>query len=141
MGTSRATRLFMTTVVAALVASGYVITAQTKATSSRLRTPFGHPDLEGIWSFATLTPLERPAEFKDKAVLTEQEAQAFEQALLKRVDHDTNEGAELVCKGTGNYNEFWYDRGSKMAKTLRTSLIVDPADGKIPPLNAEGIRR
>jgi hypothetical protein len=103
-------------------------------------TSFGRPDLQGIWSFAALTPLERPDEFPSKAVLTDKEAAEYEQILLKRLDHDTPEGAESDCKGTGTHNEFWYDRGS-VVKTRRSSLIVDPPDGKLPPLTAEGQKR
>ena len=110
--------------------------------SSRVkRLPFGQPDFRGVWSFAMLTPLERPEELKDKEVLTEAEAIQYQDAITKALDHDTPEGAERVCKGTGNYNEFWYDRGNSVAKTRRTSLIIDPPDGKIPPLTAQGQRR
>ncbi len=105
------------------------------------RTPFGQPDLQGVWSFSTLTPLERPAELAGKEFLTEKEAAAFAAAKTRALDHDTPEGAENACKGTGNYNEVWYERGSTVVKTRRTSLIVDPPDGKIPPLTAEGMKR
>lgn len=105
------------------------------------RLPFGQPDMQGVWSFAMLTPLERPDELKGKEVLTEKEAVEYQNVLLKAFDHDTAEGAERACKGTGNYNEFWYDRGSTVAKTRRTSLIVDPPDGKIPALTPDGERR
>ena len=105
------------------------------------RLPFGQPDLQGVWSFAMLTPLERPDELKGKEVLTEKEAVEYQNVLLKAFDHDTAEGAERACKGTGNYNEFWYDRGNTVAKTRRTSLIVDPPDGKIPALTPDGEKR
>jgi hypothetical protein len=105
------------------------------------RTAFGQPDLQGVWSFATLTPLERPAEFANKEVLNEKEAVEYAKFLVNHFDHDTQEGAERVCKGTGNYNEFWYDRGQSVVKTRRTSLIVDPPDGRIPPMTPEGKKR
>jgi hypothetical protein len=111
------------------------------ARSQIRRLPWGHPDFRGVWSFAMLTPLERPEELKDKEVLTEAEAIQYQDAIIRALDHDTPEGAERVCKGTGNYNEFWYDRGNEVAKTRRTSLIIDPPDGKIPPLTAAGQRR
>jgi hypothetical protein len=97
--------------------------------------------MQGVWSFAVLTPLERPAELAGKEFITEKEAAAFAAAKSRALDHDTKEGAEWACKGTGNYNEFWYERGNSVVKTRRTSLIVNPPDGKIPPLTAEGIRR
>ncbi len=97
------------------------------------RTDFGQPDLQGVWDFATITPLERPEEFAGRAVMTAEESAAYESERFELVDHDTDEGATLVCEGTGNYNEFWYDRGFGDAVEDRpTSLIVDPPDGRIP---------
>ena len=104
------------------------------------RTPSGQPDIQGVWSFSSITPLERPNELAGKEVLTEKEAIQYQDALKRALDHDTQEGAERVCKGTGNYNEFWYERGA-LSKTRRTSLVVDPPDGKIPVLTAEGQKR
>jgi hypothetical protein len=115
--------------------------ARTQTSTANARTAFGQPNLEGVWSFATLTPLERPADLAAKTVFTEKEAADYERRLLQQFDHDTPAGAERVCKGTGNYNEFWYDRGSSIVKTRRTSLIIDPSDGRIPPLTPEGIAR
>jgi hypothetical protein len=92
------------------------------------RTADGQPDIEGIWSNSTLTPLERPAQFAGKAFLTEAEARALEQQTAStRVDRPPAPG------DVGGYNEFWWDRGSKVVGTRRTSLIVDPPDGRIPP--------
>jgi hypothetical protein len=111
------------------------------AQGSLPRTAFGKPDLQGVWSYSTLTPLERPAELAGKEFLTEKEAAAFSDARNRALDHDTPEGAEHACKGTGNYNEVWYERGSTVVKTRRTSLIIDPPDGRIPPLTAQGMKR
>jgi hypothetical protein len=106
------------------------------------RTPSGQPDLQGVWDFATITPLERPAQFAGKEVLTAEESAAYEQSRFAIVDHDTDAGAVLVCAGTGNYNEFWYDRGyGDVVTDRRSSLILDPPDGQIPPLTAEAQRR
>jgi hypothetical protein len=105
------------------------------------RTAFGQPDMQGVWSFSTLTPLERPAQLAGKEFVTEKEAAALAAASNHALDHDTPEGAEHACKGTGNYNEFWYERGSTLVKTRRTSLILDPRDGKIPPLTPQGMKR
>ena len=102
------------------------------------RNVFGQPDLEGVWDFATITRLERPDEFKDKEVLTAEESAQYERERFELVDHDTEQGATSVCEGTGNYNEFWYDRGyGNAVGSRRTSLIIDPPDGKIPSLTPE----
>ena len=102
------------------------------------RTSFGHPDLQGVWDFATITPLERPEEFSEQALMTEEESASYEQARFDLVNHDTDEGATLVCEGTGNYNEFWYDRGfGDEVRDRRTSLIIDPPNGRIPTLTTE----
>src|SRR5215471_12238552 len=104
------------------------------------RTPDGKPDLQGIWNTSTLTPLERPAEFADKPVLTEQEAKDYEARLLRENNRDRRDGTAEVDVGRA-YNEFWYDRGSHIVQNRRTSLIIDPADGKIPALTPEAQKR
>ncbi len=104
------------------------------------RTPDGHPDLQGVWSFATITPLERPAELAGKEFFTPQEAVDYERELLKRNNMDRRDGPveEDVRRA---YNDFWWDRGTRIVKTRRTSLIIDPPDGKIPPLTAAARER
>ena len=104
------------------------------------RTPDGHPDLQGIWSFATMTPLERPAELAGKEFFTPKEAVDYERELLKRNNMDRRDGPveEDVRRA---YNDFWWDRGTRIVKTRRTSLIIDPPDGKIPPLTAAARER
>ena len=117
----------------ALLAGAAAATAQ-EGSWRAPRTPFGQPDLQGVWDFATITPLERPEQFGDRAVMTAEESASYESERFALVDHDTDEGAEFVCEGTGNYNEFWYDRGfGDAVEQRRTSLIVDPANGRIPP--------
>lgn len=115
--------------------------AKPQNASSELRTPWGAPDLQGIWSSATVTPLERPEEFADKPVLTEAEAAAFsERAVTQRnVDAARQQGSNRDV--TSAYNNFWYDRGSDVVGTRRTSLIVDPPDGRVPPLTRDGQQR
>ena len=101
------------------------------------RTPDGQPDLQGVWDYRTITPLERPAELSGKDVLTSEEAAQFEQATLQNRDHDRvpDEGR------TGTYNQFWWDYGDRLTADRRTSLIVAPPDGRVPPLTADGQRR
>ncbi|MBI2681492.1 MAG: hypothetical protein HYX25_10875 [Candidatus Solibacter usitatus] len=113
------------------------------------RTPDGHPDLQGIWTNATITPLERPAALAGKATLTDAEARPLEKKAaddLAATDGQS-EGPLLAAagsSGTGAYNMLFIDRGSEFARVngvKRTSLIVDPPDGKIPALTAEAKQR
>ncbi len=104
------------------------------------RTADGHPDLQGVWTTATLTPLERPAEFAGKEFLSPAEAAAYEKRLLDTGNRDRRDTNPQVDVG-GAYNEFWFERGSKIVETRRTSLIVDPPDGKIPALTPEAQKR
>ncbi len=112
------------------------------------RTADGHPDLQGTWSYATLTTLERPAEFKDKPFLTAAEAAAFEQRTLKIQDRDRRDVDNSTGRGSDGrtdvdraYNQAWWEYGSKIVGTRRTSLVIDPPDGMIPALTADGARR
>jgi hypothetical protein len=101
------------------------------------RTPWGHPDLQGLWTNSTITPLERPAQFAGREFLTEEEARALDQAAAGRYDQrSANPSADVDAA----YNQFWWERGNTLA-TRRTSLIVDPPDGRMPPLTPEGQKR
>ena len=119
--------------------------AKAKAAATKTWTPArtadGHPDFEGIWSNAILTPLERPAELAGKSTLTEQEAAAYEKQLVERNNVDRRNDVGTENDVARAYNDAWYDRGSKVVKTRRTSLIVDPPDGRIPPLTPEAQKR
>jgi len=99
--------------------------------SSRIpRTSWGHPDLQGVWDFSTNTPLQRPAELKDKTQLTDAEAaQQLERALAQR---DRQDNTKTRAGDTGTYNRFWTD--APRVTSTQASLIVDPADGRIPSL-------
>jgi len=105
------------------------------------RTPDGHPDLQGIWSNATVTPLERPSELAGKAVLSDREAEEFAAKTVQSNNVDVRNAKGTEADVARAYNEFWYDRGTKTIKTHRTSLIVDPPDGHIPALTPDAQRR
>ena len=98
------------------------------------RTPWGDPDLQGQWNSQTSTPLERPLDGPLAATdrLTVEAAEALEAANREAFDLPPREGS------VGNYNAFWRDIGRALT---RTSLIIDPPDGRIPPLSAEGAAR
>src|SRR4051794_3366408 len=94
------------------------------------------PDLEGIWNFSTLTPLERPAQFAGKASLSEPEAAAFVADTLQRNNRDRRDGGAQVDVGRA-VNDGWFDRGTTLARVdgrILTSLIVDPPSGRVPAL-------
>jgi hypothetical protein len=114
------------------------VTGQTRWTPPR--TPDGHPDFQGVWSMETLTPLERPAEFEGKAFLTEAEAREYEQRTLETTNRDRRDGGNDTDLRR-NYNEFWRERGTKVVASGRTSLIVDPPDGKIPAFTPEARKK
>jgi len=110
--------------VAALAFAAH-LTAQDQAPS---RTPDGKPDLQGVWTNATITPLERPAALGTKAFLTESEVTALEeQAAARRDATDRPRPGDV-----GTYNQFWMDSGTRVLGTRQTSLVVDPPNGRIP---------
>ncbi len=97
--------------------------------SVQFLTSWGEPNLQGVWDFRTITPLERPDEYEGQEVFTNQQVADFEEQVAeKNRDKPPAEGE------TGSYNQFWFDRGTRVTGDKRTSLIVDPPDGKIPSL-------
>jgi hypothetical protein len=98
------------------------------------KTPWGDPDLQGVWNDATSTPLQRPGAVGAKDVLTDEEAEEFQQQLANDLTRDRRDGGADVDVNRA-YNEHWMDsRRLKITADRRTSLIVDPPDGRIPPL-------
>ena len=92
------------------------------------RTAWGAPDLEGIWDYRTMTPLQRPSEFAGKAVLSDEEAAAYQaRTLEEQADYDRSPSVHA---------KWWLDYGKELTADNRTSLIVDPPDGRIPALTA-----
>jgi len=112
------------------------------------RLPDGTPDLQGVWTNATATPMERAPELGDRRAFTEQEAAAISKAAIAAVEADAapsdpNKKIEAISSlpPVGNYNLFWTDRGMSVANIngeWRTSMIIEPSNGRIPALTAEG---
>ena len=149
----------LATILVAGLLAPVTAAGQTQAGAATLSTPprttDGRPDLQGIWSYATVTPLERPRELADKEFLTEEEAAAFEAERVLGRNADLNREELIgtvtdrgVVNGTTEtrdlalaYNDFWWDRGTKVVGTRRTSLVIDPPDGRIPTLTASAQAR
>ncbi len=132
----------------AVLALSLSASAAGQSGSETLRTPDGHPDISGVWDFRTVTPLERPEEFADQAFLSEEEVAAYaaERVRESNADRDREERKlETTARGEVNgtresrdlalaYNDFWWDRGDSVVETRRTSLVVDPPNGRVPAL-------
>src|SRR5262245_10720675 len=102
------------------------------------RTPDGHPDLQGIWDYRSATPLERPARFAGREFMTAAEVAEYERRAAEREDGRPPDDARTE---QSVHPSWWLDYGKTVVKTARTSLIVDPPDGKIPPLTGEAQQR
>ena len=118
--------------------------AQSGERTMPMRTPDGQPDVSGIFTFRTLTPFERPARFEGRENLAPEEAAAFEAAERTRLNRDLFDPETGAAGyrprsegGVLSYNEFWYERGIELTSDKRTSLIVDPPDGRLPPRTEE----
>ena len=121
----------------------------------------GHPDLQGVWDYRTITPMQRPLELGTKEFFaSDEEAAAWERSENRRQDRDAEDietggethqpgdapfgpkgavppgwaGGGGGVAGRAAYNEFWWDRGNKIVGTKRTSLIVDPPNGRYPAM-------
>ncbi len=137
------------TALALLVLAPIGATAQGGAEAPR--TPWGAPDLQGVWDFRSITPMERPDDLADQEFLTAEEAARLEQETVQRNEELLNRPARRtevtnsVDQGEegapGFYNNLWLDRGTTTVGTRRTSLVVDPPNGKMPPLTPEEEQR
>jgi len=144
----------LASVSAAAVVAAFALGAAVPAaaqTSKVPKTAWGKPDLTGLWDFRTITPLERPANMADKEFLTPAEAAKLEQETIERNAEIDSRPAERTSAGgnvdrrqdgtPGFYNNFWLDGGTKPVGSLRTSLVVDPTNGKLPPMTPAGQKR
>jgi len=98
----------------------------------------GRAAIEGLWNSATTTPIERPAELKDKPVFTPEEAAAWDRRIAER---NAEPAPGTPNRGTGTYNTFYREFGTATVKTLRTSIVTDPPGGRIPPLTPAAAER
>ena len=139
MTAQRVARVPMMAVVVAVVAMMAVpavaLIAQGPQAYTPPKTPWGEPDLQGIWSGETLTPIERPARFAGRPVLSEQEAEAIEDDIASRPGRDDRSARGTERDVAQAYNQHWLAPPTRLADR-RTSLIVDPADGRVPPMTA-----
>ena len=123
--------------------------ASAQSGPSELRTEWGAPDLRGVWNNSTLTPFQRPANLGDREFLTEEEAAGIEQrnadrnlalagrGALRTVADPDGSVDRGVDGAPGSYNNFWMERGTTVVSTRRTSVIVDPPNGRLPALTPE----
>jgi len=130
-------------VLVAAIAVGLVlpVAGQAPKKYSAPKTPWGDPDLQGVWNDATSTPLQRPGAVGEKGVLNDEEAQEFQKSLEHDLTRDRRDGGSDADVNRA-YNEHWMDaRRLRITADRRTSLIVDPVDGRIPPLVAPSPER
>ena len=139
------TRIVLTAFVTAAIVLTLVpqsATAQSGERTMPMRTPDGQPDVSGTFTFRTLTPMQRPEQFEGRETLSPEEAAAFEASERRRQNRDLfdpetgqpSAGYQPRAEGgVLSYNEFWYERGIELTSDKRTSLIVDPPNGRFPP--------
>jgi len=130
-------------VLVTVVAVGLVVPAAGQGAKKYTppKTPWGDPDLQGVWNDATSTPLQRPGNVGEKGVLSDEEAEEFQKSLEHDLTRDRRDGGGAADVNRA-YNEHWMDaRRLKITADRRTSLIVDPVDGRIPPLVAPSPER
>lgn len=104
------------------------------------RTPWGEPDLQGVWANRSVTPLERPKAYVGREALTAEEVAAIEKAAFANTDRDRREGRPETDVARA-YNDFWNERGTPPKASARTSLVIDPPDGRIPAYTPEALKK
>ena len=117
-------------VAVVIVSATLPVFAQKARNFTPPRTAWGDPDLQGTWTNETITPFERPVSMADKPFMTKAEAAALEARAAQQ--RDSADGAAPRPGDVGNYNQGWFDSGTKVVSTLQTSLVVDPPDGRVP---------
>jgi hypothetical protein len=130
MMSKRSLRVLVIVLLVASVGTIYPLPARSQSVptaAKQWRTPWGDPDLQGSWSNATTTPLERPAKYAGREFLTPEERQAQDRQTAIGTDRRAAPGTDDDVNGA--YNAFWWERGRSDG---RTSLIYDPPDGRIP---------
>ena len=125
----------LSTVLAIVAFAPLEAGAQTESSLEAPRTPWGAPDLQGVWDFRSLTPMERPEELAESETFSAEQAAEFAAETIRRRSRDNDTSDRVVP-----YNDFWFDEGTAVT-TERTSLVVDPPDGRIPALTQEAIDR
>ncbi len=133
---SYSTLVFVVVVVVFTGLPASVAAQETRGAQEVPGQPDGRPGLDGVWHFNTTTPLQRAEQLADKARYTEEE----HAALAARTAEFRPFDAEPAAGSVGAYNQFWWDRGGPV-EDRRTSLIVDPANGRMPPLTPQAIRQ
>ena len=139
---------FFTVTVGLALGAPFAV-AQSNDRTMPMRTPDGQPHISGIFTFRTVTPFQRPSQFEGRENLSAEEAAAFEASERTRQNRDLFD-PETGARSAGyqpraeggvlSYNEFWYERGVELTSDKRTSLIVDPPDGRLPPRTQEAQR-
>ena len=114
----------VTLILATLLLAAGVGAQSSSADGDVARTPWGHPDLQGVWTWRTATPLERPAQYAGRTALTEREATVFAEGFDARFEANPLLNSELNL-------ELWLDHGTTLTEDYRTSLVIDPPDGRI----------
>ena len=136
-GTATALAMVLAMGLAGRVDAGQQAPQKPKTTAAK-KTAWGDPDLQGIWNHGTITPLERPAKYAGREFLTEKEIADINYESDHRADTEKRGDISIQTDVALAYNQFWWDRGKSVG---RTSLIVDPKDGRLPALTPEAAQK